>query len=77
MIRINLLPGQSGQAPRRWAKAAPHRRGRGRDGRPIIGLIVFNGATVSRIDAEKADQCAASKQSIAKLKAELGDYDKS
>lgn len=72
MIKINLLP----------VKAAKRRA----DGQrqvlvgvvavtvAIVGVILFHGATVSRIDGEKAVN-AKLEADIAKLKSEIGDYD--
>lgn len=73
MIKINLLP----------VKAAKRRA----DGQKqlligavvttasLIGIILFHGAVVSRIDGEKAANKAL-EATIAKLKAEIGDYDR-
>ena len=73
MIRINLLP----------VKAAKRRA----DGQrqlligavvltvTVVGLIMFHTATMSRIGSEQA-QNTQLEQAIAKLKVELGDYDR-
>jgi type IV pilus assembly protein PilN len=72
MIKINLLP----------VKAAKRRA----DGQrqllvgamvvtvSVIGIIFFHGATIARIDGEKAENKKIEEQ-IKKLKAEIGDYD--
>lgn len=72
MIKINLLP----------VKAAKRRA----DGQrqlligavvltvTMVGIILFHGATISRIDGEKAVN-ARLEEAIANLKKEMGDYD--
>jgi type IV pilus assembly protein PilN len=72
MIKINLLP----------VKAAKRRA----DGQrqiligaavvtvSVIGIILFHGTTVARIDGERAENSRL-EDAIKKLKAEIGDYD--
>lgn len=72
MIRINLLP----------VKAAKRREQGQRQlligtvvfSLALAGVIIFNSAEASKIDAQQQENQATS-QAIARLKAEIGDYD--